>query len=93
MQSDTGRNSLCGNVGLYNHYHSPALLCDYEEGNVVTKSKQPQITVTTVYNGKQDIQQIFIDLILKKHQKNICVVNKHLNEYNRGKVFSNVRVT
>jgi len=58
----------------------------------MTKSKQPQITVKTVYNGKQTSQQVFIDLILKKHQEKKVIENRLEKVYSSCKVFSDVRV-
>ena len=61
----------------------------------MAKEKPVEITVTTVFSGKQDSKQAFIDLLLLKHRegegnKNLDAI-RH-NSYNRDKVFSDVRV-
>jgi len=58
----------------------------------MAKERNVQVTVTTVFNSKQDARQVFIDLILKKHRENLTVASGTVSEYNRGKVFSDVRV-
>jgi len=62
------------------------------------KPKQPEISVTTVFAGKQDGRQAFVDLILRRiRQLTEDERNKNLDsglprQYNRDKVFSDVRV-
>jgi len=56
------------------------------------KSKQIQISVKTVFDGKLDGRQTLIELILKKNSE-LYIASKPTKEYNASKVFSNVRVT
>ena len=60
----------------------------------MAKQKQTHIAVTTVFSGKHDSQQAFIELILRKRredeQKSLDFVPPC--HYNDGKVFSDVRV-
>ena len=63
-----------------------------------TRPKQTQISVTSIFDGNQDGQQVFIHLILRKSYESAVVTNKTLdyspqNQYNRDKVFSDVRVS
>ena len=63
-----------------------------ENGYIMAYERKVQVTVATVFDGKQDARQVFIDLILKRHREKMTVVSDPVNEYNRGKVFSDVRV-
>lgn len=62
----------------------------------MAKEKAVEISVATVFTGKQDKQQAFIDLILYKRRsaenENIRVDSMAKNTYNDDKVFSDVRV-
>lgn len=62
----------------------------------VAKEKAVEISVATVFTGKQDKQQAFIDLILYKRRsvenENVRVDIPAKNPYNEDKVFSDVRV-
>jgi hypothetical protein len=58
-------------------------------------TKQTEISVTTVFSGKQEGRQAFIDLIIRKiradeQKKNLASTTPH--KYNNSKVFSDVRV-
>ena len=62
------------------------------------RPKQTQISVISIFDGNQDGQQVFIDLILRKSYESAVATNKTLdsstqNQYNRDKVFSDVRVS
>jgi hypothetical protein len=58
------------------------------------RPKQTEISVTTVFSGKQEGRQAFIDLIIRKiradEQKNLDSALER--KYNCHKVFSDVRV-
>lgn len=58
----------------------------------MAKSTPIEISVTTVFDGKQDGQQAFIDLILKRRRDKLTLESKPGIVYNRDKVFSDVRV-
>ena len=58
--------------------------------------KAVEVSVATVFTGKQNQQQAFIDLILYKRRntelKDMAVENASEKTYNDDKVFSDVRV-
>ena len=57
--------------------------------------KQTEISVRVLFEGKQNSQQAFIDLILQKIRNNnqkSGLDSAPVNSYNRDKVFSDVRV-
>ena len=61
----------------------------------MAKVKPTEIKVTTVFDGKQDGRQAFIELILQKRREEIR--KNHLDytrqgTYNGSKVFSDVHV-
>jgi len=62
----------------------------------MAKEKAVEISVATVFTGKQDKQQAFIDLILYKRRsaeiRDIGVDYGAKIPYNDDKVFSDVRV-
>ena len=62
----------------------------------MAKKPPVEISVATVFSGKQDKQQAFIELILNKRRsaesENVGVDSAAKNPYNDGKVFSDVRV-
>ena len=64
----------------------------------MTKTKQTEISVTTVFSGKQDGRQAFVDLIIRRiRQMSEDEPRKNLaasppRQYNSSKVFSDVRV-
>ena len=72
---------------------------------MVKTKKTTVISVKSIFDGNQDGRQVFIDLILRKNHQNITnnvksgqKSNKSLdsstqNQYNRDKVFSDVRVS
>jgi len=61
-------------------------------------TKQAEISVTTVFAGKQDGRQAFIDLILRRirqlteDERKNTIDSGLPRQYNGGKVFSDVRV-
>ena len=57
----------------------------------MAKERKTQISVTTVFDGKQDGRQVFIDLILMKHRANSKLDSDPAAKYNNSKVFSDVR--
>jgi hypothetical protein len=64
----------------------------------MTKAKQAEISVTTIFSGKQDGRQAFVDLIIRRiRQMSEDEQRKSLEsglprQYNGIKVFSDVRV-
>jgi len=61
----------------------------------MAKMKPTEISVTTVYSGKQDGRQAIIELILIKHReinRKIGIDGITPEKYNQSKVFSDVRV-
>ena len=63
------------------------------------KTKQTEIYISLVFDGKQASQQAFIGLILHNIRKNQSLVNPKpgldsvsATSYNKDKVFSDVRV-
>jgi len=61
----------------------------------MAKGKQTEISVTTIFSGKRDGQQAFVELILNKHremEQKKSLDSGQLRGYNGGKVFSDVRV-
>ncbi len=62
----------------------------------MARERTTTISVITVFDGKQNQQQAFIELILKKYQehkenKNIDLISP--KTYNYDKVFSDVHVS
>ena len=58
--------------------------------------KQTEISVRVLFEGKQNSQQAFIELILHKmrsNNQNFGLDSTSVNPYNRDKVFSDVRVS
>ena len=63
----------------------------------MAKEQKREISVVTVFDGKQDGRQAFIDLILKKRRasadsRQFGIDAAPPKSYNQGKVFSDVRV-
>lgn len=61
----------------------------------MAREKSVEISVKTIFSGKQDGQQAFIDLILLKHRadsERFIIDDAQPDKYNQGKVFSDVRV-
>ncbi|MDR1704657.1 MAG: hypothetical protein LBS19_08230 [Clostridiales bacterium] len=58
----------------------------------MAKPKPIEISVTTVFDGKQDGRQVFIDLIIKRRRDKMSLESKPQIGYNNSKVFSDVRV-
>jgi hypothetical protein len=63
----------------------------------MAKEQKREISVVTVFDGKQDGQQVFIDLILKKRRagadsRQFGIDAAPPDRYTQGKVFSDVRV-
>ena len=63
------------------------------------KPKQTEISVTTVFSGKQDGRQAFVDLIVRRirqlndeNNNKKSLASDELRQYNCDKVFSDVRV-
>ena len=62
------------------------------------RPKEVRIAVISIFDGNQDGQQVFIDLMLRKSYDSAVATNKTLDyspekQYNRDKVFSDVRVS
>jgi hypothetical protein len=60
------------------------------------KTKQTEIDVRVLFEGKQNSQQAFIELILHKMRSDnqkFDLDSESTNQYNRDKVFSDVRVS
>ena len=61
-------------------------------------TKQAEISVTTIFSGKQDGRQAFVDLIIQKirqmneDEQRKCLESVLPRQYNMSKVFSDVRV-
>jgi hypothetical protein len=60
----------------------------------MAKKQKTEISVTTVFDGKQDGRQAFVELILQKRRsdKDDSIDAAQLGKYNHSKVFSDVRV-
>ena len=63
----------------------------------IAKEKSVEISVSTVFSGKRDERQAFVDLILHKRRANAkmelsAVDAATRGRYTGGKVFSDVRV-
>ncbi len=63
----------------------------------MAKEQRREISVVTVFDGKQDGRQAFIELILKKRRAaadsgRFGIDSAPPKTYNQGKVFSDVRV-
>lgn len=62
----------------------------------MAKKQQTEISVVTIFDGKQDERQAFIDLILNKRKTDLvhkkCVEYPRQKVYNESKVFSDVHV-
>jgi hypothetical protein len=60
----------------------------------MAKKQKTEISVTTVFDGKQDGRQAFVELILQKRRsgKDSTIDAGQLAKYNQNKVFSDVRV-
>lgn len=63
----------------------------------MAKEQKREISVVTVFDGKQDGRQAFIELILKKRRANadsgrFVIDAAQPDKYTNGKVFSDVRV-
>ena len=61
----------------------------------MAKLRPTEISVTTVFDGKKDGREVFIELILLKHRNRfekfkIDAASPYV--YNQGRVFSDVRV-
>jgi len=63
----------------------------------MAKEQKREISVVTIFDGKQDGRQAFIDLILKKRRasadsRQFGIDAAPPDRYTNGKVFSDVRV-
>lgn len=59
------------------------------------KEKRREISIVTVFNGKKDSRQAFIELIIHRHKSDsmqLSVDSVPSEKYNQDKVFSDVRV-
>lgn len=65
----------------------------HRKAGLMAKTKQTEISVSTVFDGTRDNQEVFIELILENHRKaNYGVDLDGGKNYNMDKVFSDVHV-
>ena len=58
----------------------------------MARGKQTEISVTVVFEGRQDVTHVFTDLILQRYHNSVSVEDVSARKHNNNKVFSGVRV-